>query len=166
MNETPTARLEALQAAAQREPHRGDVRYLLGAELASAGRYESAIEELTHAVGLDQSLHTAKLQLGLLHLTCAHRAEALAAWRPLDELPRSEPLRMFARGLKALANDDFRSCIALLERGMHLNTANPALNHDMALIIDRARSASGNERSAEGPEGVRTDFSLYEPDEQ
>jgi tetratricopeptide (TPR) repeat protein len=153
--------------AAKNAPHRADVQYLVGAECASAGRYELAIEQMQRAIELDPSLHTARLQLGLLYLTCARPAEALATWRPLEILPGSDPLRLFAGGLEALVSDDFRACIARLEAGIRANQGNPALSRDMALVIERVRATAGAGTAAGGdtadPEAVRTDFSLYQP---
>jgi tetratricopeptide (TPR) repeat protein len=151
---------------AQLEPLRADIRYLLGAQWATAGRYDLAIEEMTRALLLDPSLNTARLQLGLLHLTSGRPAEAVNAWSALDSLSEADPLRVFKQGLEALIRDDFTACVELLSAGIRLNQANTALNKDMSLVIDRVRPhlrdqrAPGDESSSDA---VRTDFSLYNP---
>lgn len=162
--ESGSARVEQLRQQVEREPHRGDIRYLLGAEWAAAGHYDLAVEEMGRALELDPSLSTARLQLGLLHLTCARPAEAIATWRGLEALGDRDPLRMFARGLEALIRDDFQACTAWLEMGIRANHTNAALNRDMALVIDRIRPgvplAAEPAAAAETP-AVHRDFSLY-----
>jgi Flp pilus assembly protein TadD len=162
--------LEQLLEQVRSEPNRGDIRYLLGAQWAAAGRYDMAVAEMTNAVALDPKLHTAHLQLGLLHLTMGRPAEAVAAWRSLDMLDAAEPLRIFKHGLEALIRDDFAGCVTLLEAGIRANHTNSALNRDMAMVIERVRpNVPGSTRtntvdaSAGGATGVRTDFSLYDP---
>ncbi len=134
-------------------PTEAETRYLRGADLAQAGHYESAVQEMQAAVQLQPSLHTASLQLGLLLLTMNKPSEALAAWQPLDRLDDGAALRLFKRGLEALVHEDFELCIRLLTEGIAANTANPALNRDMNLVIARAHDARTR--------AVRTDFSLY-----
>jgi Flp pilus assembly protein TadD len=158
--------LDRLLQRVRSEPNRGDVRYLLGAELAAAGRYELAVAEMTRAVELDPTLYTAHFQLGLLHLTSGRPTEALTAWRGLDALADADPLRMFRRGLEALIGEDFAACISWLESGILANQSNPALNRDMVMLVDRVRRAgpiAAQSRPAADAGGVRTDFSLYDP---
>lgn len=131
-----TGLLESERAAAA-NPRNPKLLYLLGAELAQTGRYEDAVVALTAAIALDPTLHTARLQLGLLHLTMAEPERSLAVLAALDELPENDALKHFARGLEALAKDEFDDCVAAMERGIALNTVNPALNDDMALIVAR-----------------------------
>jgi len=130
-----------------------ETRYLLGAELAQSGDYDRAIHEMQEAIRLQPSLHTATLQLGLLLLTLNRPADAVTAWRPLEDLDRNQPLRLFKDGLEALIHDDFDSSIRLLNAGITANHSNPALNRDMGLVVARAREAQQRK--------VRTDFSLY-----
>jgi Flp pilus assembly protein TadD len=166
----PDAILTDLDRLVQRvrsEPNRGDMRYLLGAEWAAAGRYELAVAEMTRAVELDPTLYTAHLQLGLLHLTSGRPAEALTAWRGLDTLADTDPLRMFRRGLEALIGEDFATCVSWLESGILANQSNPALNRDMVTLVNRVRRpgpiAAQRGAAAADAGGVRTDFSLYDP---
>jgi len=157
------------EQAVERNPKDAQARYLFGAELAQAGQYERAVGEIRAAVQLQPSLYTAYLQLGLVLLTLGRPAEASAAWQPLEQLDEQAALRLFKRGLEALIRDDFRLCVQLLTAGIAANTTNPALNHDMSLVIARAREAlarAGRVQSQQAPataEGaVRTDFSLYD----
>lgn len=160
--------LSRIREAVRKDTMNGELHYLLGAELAQQGDYEQAVIEMALAVELQPSLHTGRLQLGLLHLTLARPAEALAAWRPLDALPDDSCLKLFKQGLEALIRDDFADCIGRLEQGIVANTTNAALNRDMALIISKCRAALAEQAPTstqlprdEAPE-VRADFSLYD----
>jgi len=162
--------LSQIREAVRKDAMNAELRYLLGAELAQQGEYEQAVLEMTLAVELQPSLHVARFQLGLLHLTLARPSEALAAWAPLDALPDGSYLKSFKQGLDALIRDDFANCIGSLERGIAANTVNAPLNRDMALIIDKCRAALAQQpappkqapASAETESRVRTDFSLYD----
>jgi tetratricopeptide (TPR) repeat protein len=157
--------IERLLQQVHNEPNRGDIRYLLGARWASAGRYDLAVEEMSRAIELDPMLNTARLQLGLLHLTSGRPAEAVAAWRGLERLSDSDPLRLFARGLEALLRDDFAVCVQWLEMGIRANHSNEPLNRDMALVIDRVRQTTRPDSPTQPQDddgSVRTDFSLYD----
>jgi tetratricopeptide (TPR) repeat protein len=159
--------LSRIREAVRKDAMNGELRYLLGAELANQGEYEQAVIEMTLAVELQPSLHTARLQLGLLHLTLARPSEAIAAWQPLGALPDDSYLKLFQQGLESLIRDDFADCIGRLEQGIAANSVNAPLNHDMALIVSKCRAAlaaqatpSATPARTETPE-VRTDFSLY-----
>jgi hypothetical protein len=151
----------------------------LGAQLAQAGQYERAVAELKRTIALKPELHTARFQLGLLHLTLARPAEASSVWEALEKLEDGAALQLFKRGMEALVRDDFGTCIQLLEAGIAANTANAPLNRDMGLVIAKARAALSTARPdkpAEAPKrqdtepqvsplgesAVRTDFSLYD----
>ena len=164
--------LAQLQAAVRNDPLNAELRYLLGAELAQDGLAEQAIVELSTAVKLKPALHTARFQLGLLHLTLARPNECLAAWEPLDAAEGEPSLKLFKHGMEALIRDDFQQCIDLLRRGIELNTTNPPLNRDMAMVIGKAQEALDarslstavpgvGDQANEESGGVRTDFSLY-----
>lgn len=159
--------LAQLQAAVSKDPLNAELRYLLGAELAEGGDHEHAIVELATAVKLKPELHTARFQLGLLHLTLARPAECIAAWEPLDAAEGEASLKLFKHGMEALIRDDFQQCIDLLQRGIEVNTTNPPLNRDMAMVIGKAQAAldartpEPQGAGKEEPLAVRTDFSLY-----
>jgi tetratricopeptide (TPR) repeat protein len=153
--------LAELRQAALNDPSNGVLRYLLAAELADLQDYDGAVLEFSAAIALDPSLHIARLQLGLLQLTLARTDQTLAVLAPLEGLADDQPLKYFKRGLEALIYDDFQVCVQTLQQGIDLNTANPALNRDMSLIIERVREALNAPEALSTQEAVRTDFSLY-----
>jgi tetratricopeptide (TPR) repeat protein len=168
--ETQDPRIDELRRAAVADPRNGEIRYLLGVELAQHRRYDDAVLELSAAVALDPLLHTARFQLGLLHLTMAQPHHATAVLAPLENLEESAALKHFKRGLEALAVDDLAAAVASLERGMQLNVDNAPLNADMKMLTDRivatinsnaAASATAADTVDSKANAVRTDFSLY-----
>ncbi len=159
--DTPEEAITELRQAAANDPRNGELRYLLGVALAEHRLYQEAVLELSAAVALNPLLHTARLQLGLLHLTLAQTQHATAVLAPLENLEDDVALKHFKRGLEALAVDDFSTALASLERGIQLNTENPPLNGDMQLIADRIKGVMETNASAEQPSAVHNDFSLY-----
>jgi tetratricopeptide (TPR) repeat protein len=116
--------------------------YMLGALHAQIGMYDRAVAEMSRAVEVaPRALPTASFQLGLLHLTAGRVAEAEQAWASLDELGEGNPLYLFKRGMLSLAADRFEDCIADLQQGIALNSANESLNEDMRKVIARAQRA-------------------------
>jgi len=164
----PDEKIAELRRAAVNDPRNGEIRYLLGAELAQHRRYDEAVLELSAAVALNPLLHTARFQLGLLHLTMAQPHHAATVLAPLENLEDDAPLKHFKRGLDALAVDDFQAAVASLEQGMQLNTDNVPLNADMKLLLDRIKATMDSNAAAasdaaqdEESRAVHTDFSLY-----
>ncbi len=163
MDMTPA---DALRAAIENEPRKAELHYLLGAELAGQRDYEGAAQEMARALELNPDLHTCRFQLGLLLLTMAIPDQARAVWADLESLESASPLWYFKRGLEALIEDRFADCVSWLRKGIEVNDANPALNQDMQMIIDRAstliESAPPAAPTKDTEDGaVRTDFSLY-----
>lgn len=138
---TETNDLMELERAVAASPGNAKLLYLFGAELAQNARYEDALAAFNSAIVIDPALHTARFQLGLLHLTMAQPEQSLAVLAALDELPDDNALKHFKRALQALATDDFDACIAAIERGIELNSTNPALNADMSMIVERIHEA-------------------------
>lgn len=132
-----------LKRALELAPADARVHYLLGAEHAQIGMYDKAAEEIALAVSLDPKLYTAHFQLGLLHLTSGNTEEALNAWKALDVLEESNFLLIFKKGLSHLIKDELQPGIDCLERGISLNSINPALNKDMMRVIAEVRANSG-----------------------
>ncbi|WP_215796538.1 tetratricopeptide repeat protein [Paludibacterium paludis] len=130
--------------------YRSDARlhYLLGAEYAQIGLYDRAAESLETAAALDPSLHMAVFQLGLLRLTQGQPDKAISAWKGLDGLEDTSALPHFRKGLEHLIADEFDACRDSLKKGMEINTALPALNHDMQQILDRVDAASAPQPAA------------------
>jgi tetratricopeptide (TPR) repeat protein len=160
-----TKELVELERAVAANPGNSKLLYLLGAELAQNGRYEDAVTALTAAIAIDPALHTARFQLGLLHLTMAQPDQALAVLAALDELPDDNALKHFKRGLQALAKDELDECIAALRHGIDLNSTNPALNADMTMIIERIGEARAAQPAARlDPEPARPEERMKRAD--
>jgi tetratricopeptide (TPR) repeat protein len=154
--------LDAMRAAVESDPENARMRYLFGAELAQQGHYAPAAVEMHKALELEPTLHYARLQLALLHLTLSQPAEAVQALAPLEALDDSAALKFFKRGIEALLRDDVVLSIENLERGIGLNTENVPLNNDMNRLLQRLRAPVEAPAQPEKPvEAVRTDFSLY-----
>ena len=161
--DTQDHRIEELRRAAFADPRNGEIRYLLGAELAQQRRYDEAVLELSAAIALKPLLHTARLQLGLLHLTMAQTHHPDAVLAPLEGLEDDSALKHFKRGLDALIVDDLPAAAVCLERGIELNRDNSALNNDMRMLVARINEtiAANSAQVSDHPDGIRTDFSLY-----
>jgi tetratricopeptide (TPR) repeat protein len=156
MSDNQLIELEKAVGANPESPH---LRHLLGARYAQAGRYEEAERELYRAISLDPRAHVARLQLGLLYLTKGDPHRAVSTWQALESLDDADALKSFKRGLEALIRDDFEACARWLNQGIAHNSANPALNEDMRLIL--ARVARHHTPKIDAESEVRTDFSLY-----
>lgn len=111
--------------------------FLLGSLLAGDQQYELARNAMARATELAPNFALAHFQLGFLHITSGEVSQALEAWQGLADLDNGDPLRLFANGLAALARDDFGLAKSSLEAGIATNLENPALNRDMALILDQ-----------------------------
>ena len=163
--------VDELRRAVVNDPRNAELRYLLGAEMAQQKDYDGAVMEMSAAIALNPTLHVARFQLGLLHLTMARPDHALTVLGPLENLDDSAALKYFKRGLEALIKDDFSNCIDHLQRGIELNRDNAPLNRDMTMLMEKVKEAAANskppdtsapntEQSSES--SVRTDFSLYD----
>jgi tetratricopeptide (TPR) repeat protein len=152
-----------LERAVSEEPENAALRHRLGAHYAQLGQYEQAERELYRSIGLNPQAHVARFQLGLLHLTRGDTHRAISTLAPLEALEDSDSLKLFKRGLEALIRNDFVACARLLDLGMAANSANPALNTDMQLILAKLPRPVKPDAAvaAEGTAAVRTDFSLY-----
>lgn len=117
------------------------LRFLFGSLLAGSGRYPEAHAQMSAAVQIAPAYAIARFQLGLLELSSGDPRAAAATWRPLHSLPMDHALRVLATGLEHMARDEFSVAMEKLERGIALNTANPAVNADMKLLIHRMRDA-------------------------
>jgi tetratricopeptide (TPR) repeat protein len=128
-----------LKTATDRFPDNAKAHYLLGAEHASIGMYERAIEDMAEALRLDPRLVTARFQLGLLYMTRGAAVDAERVWQPLDELEPTAPLYLFKTGLTHLIHDRLRECLQALEEGIACNPIEP-LNDDMRRVVDDVRA--------------------------
>lgn len=113
--------------------------YMLGAEYAQIGMMDRAQENMAKALEMDPDLHTARFQLGLLHITCAQPAQALSVLAPLAGLPIDSAFHHFGAGLQFLIQDQLANCRESLRCGIELNSAsavpNLALNADMINLL-------------------------------
>lgn len=113
--------------------------YMLGAEYAQIGMMDRAASHMAQAVDMDPALHTARLQLALLHITCNQTAQALSVLTPLEKLPDGSAFHHFGTGLRHLLQDQFKPCREALLKGIEINSAsaspNLALNADMHKLL-------------------------------
>ena len=148
--------IRLLQQAIARPDRIGVAHFLLGSAYAQVEQYADAIGEMETAVLLDPNLHIARLQAGLLHMTCANPARATQLFSPLLSLGENDALACFAQGLLLLIEDRFAESIVQLQRGMSLNTTNAALNGDMQKLIDRMGPLLQGMPSAATSDGAST----------
>jgi len=122
--------------------------YLLGTEYAQTKRYGDAVLHMTTAVEQAPELWTARLQLGLLWLTLANPATAVAQLQPLTALPDTDALHHFGVGLTQLAGDDLAAAHAALTRGLDIGCDNSPLLGDMRLLLSSIESAMQQQQQA------------------
>lgn len=123
-----------LKAALTREPQ-ARTHYLLGAEYAEIGMRERAIDQISQALVLDNSLHMASYQLGLLHFLNGDNDPARSAWKPLLHLPTTDPLHHLGRGLIAVLDSEPTIANEALRTAKSLNNHNPALERDIDNLL-------------------------------
>lgn len=121
--------------------------HMLGAEYAQIGMMDRAAAHMARAVDMDPDLHTARFQLGLLHITCNQPEQALSVLAPLEKLPDDSPFHHFGMGLQHLVQDRFKPCRESLLKGVELNSAsaspNLALNADMQKLLNALEENGG-----------------------
>ncbi len=120
--------------------------------LASIGRPIEALAALKRAVELAPDFAIARFQLGFFQLTSGEAVDALTTWGPIALLPEGHYLRFFVGGLTHLIRDEFPETVARLAEGMAANDENPALNHDMQLIIDKVTELQRLPASTDQPD--------------
>lgn len=135
-NDSTTA-LELLAEATQEEPTSAWPHFLLGAELAQTRRYQEAEAAYANAVLLAPTLTIARYELGTLQFTSGRASLAFVTWQPLLNLPDTDSLKLFVLGYMELANDAFANAVGFFQRGIAANIANPPLNDNIQLLIDR-----------------------------
>ncbi len=138
--------------------------YVLGAEYAQIGMVDRAQDFMSQALSMNPDLHTARFQLGLLHITCNQPAQALSTLAPLEKLPEQAALHHFGMGLTHLLQDQLPACLASLQRGIELNSAsaepNAALNTDMQNLLQAlvSQANAGQVSVTVGQGNVETGF--------
>lgn len=127
--------------------------YMLGAEYAQIGLMDRAQEHMAQAIAMDDTLHTARFQLGLLHLTQAQVEQSLQVLAPLEQLGDNNCFTHFGAGLRHLIHDEFVDCRTSLLRGMQLNSEsaapNVALNGDIQKLLAALPNADADQGTAE-----------------
>ncbi|OUR86745.1 hypothetical protein A9Q81_27905 [Gammaproteobacteria bacterium 42_54_T18] len=129
--------------------------YILGAEHAGIGMYERAVDEMTKALEIDETLDTARFQLGLLKMTMNDVEGAKVTWSQLDMLDNGEPLKLFKTAILLAVSGDFKQAIEVAQQGVDVNEANIPLNIDMNNLIDRWKGSVSDE--GEGAESFSED---------
>jgi Flp pilus assembly protein TadD len=143
--------LDLFRRASEEVPSSGLPHFLIGAELAQLGRMDEAEAAYANAVLLAPDLLMARYQLGLIQFTSGRAALALVTWGPLFELPAENVLQRVVHGFAALAQDDFDAATVCLREGIALNHANPALNNDLQMMLDRIAAAREATETAPAP---------------
>jgi Flp pilus assembly protein TadD len=133
-------RADTLLASHPRDPR---LHFLKGSLLAALQAYPDAVAPMRQALEIAPDYHIARFQLGLLLLSSGLADQAAEAWAPLSGLDAGEPLRLFAEGLQHMARDEFAAAERLIGDGLARNTAYPAVNADMQLVLDRIRDVAG-----------------------
>lgn len=134
------AALNYLSQALTHEPGNASLIYFQAAEHAELGLYDRASKGMAQALLLDETLDTARFQLGLLHLQLQRPGEAREAFASLADRGQDEALRVFAQAYLALLAEDIPEARRHLEAGLAI-CANPALKKDMARILDSLSDA-------------------------
>ncbi|RZL01573.1 MAG: hypothetical protein EOP36_11030 [Rubrivivax sp.] len=121
--------------------------YMLGAEYAQIGLMDRAADYMGQAIDMDDTLHTARFQLGLLHLTQAQVEQSLQVLAPLEKLGDNSCFTHFGIGLRHLIRDEFVDSRTHLLRGIQLNSEsaspNLALNGDIQKLLALLPNADG-----------------------
>lgn len=131
--------VQLFRLASAEQPTAAIPQFLLGAELAQAGRAAEAEAAFANAVLLAPDFHMARFQLGLCQFTAGSAALGLVTWQALLKLPGDEPLRSFVLGFTELAQDRFEDALDCFSLGMALNTSNAPLNADIGKVMKRIR---------------------------
>ena len=124
--------------------HNPTAHYLLGAECAQRKQFGDAVLHLTTAVDQAPHMAVARLQLGLLWITQANPAAALAQLGPLAELPEGQAVRHFGEALSALCRDDLAGAGQQLRRGLDAPCDNALLRADMQRLLDAVQARLGS----------------------
>lgn len=129
--------------------------YMLGAEYAQIGLMDRAADYMAQAIDMDDSLHTARFQLGLLHLTQAQVEQSLQVLAPLEKLGDDSCFTHIGAGLRHLIHDEFVDCRNSLLRGIQLNSEsaapNLALNGDLQKLLAALPNAEGTAADQDAP---------------
>lgn len=150
----PQAAIQLLADAADAHPADARPLLLLAAEFAENRDMDRAEAAYVAALVRAPDFWIARFQLGLLQFTSARPAVAMVTWAPLDSLEEGHPLRLFKQSFARLAEDDFEGARQLLQKGIAANTANPPLNRDMEMLLERI---AGQQQAKPGESAAQPD---------
>jgi len=136
-NTALTALEEAVRHTTPTDPR---ILLLLASQYAALGQTDAAEASYTALLQMAPDFAIARFQLGLLQFTCGRPAVAIATWGPLEQLPSDHYLRAFVQGFWFLSQDEFEKACNSLQMGIALNQDNPALNHDMHMMLEHIRA--------------------------
>jgi tetratricopeptide (TPR) repeat protein len=157
--------LALLRMAVQEQGDDPRPQLLLAGNYAQARQWDNAEAVYADLLQRYPDYPIARFQLGLLQFTSGRAATALVTWRNLDGLAADDPLRLFKTGFTFLARDAFEQAVACFREGMAHNTANPPLNADIALVIERILSVAPNADAARDASGkTASDLPPTEPE--
>ena len=127
--------------------------YLRATNQAEVGLHDLAEANFTACLNRAPGFSIARFQLGLLQYTMAREALAVATWEPLMGLADDHALKLYVQALVCLMSKDGAGAARLLERGLAALPCNPALNNDMARLLERVRD-SANGSTSDTPDPV------------
>jgi len=131
------ATLELLLGQHPNDPR---LHFLKGSLAAARQDYALGVSEMRQAVDLAPEYWIARYQLGFLLLTNCEPHAAQEAWGPLHGLPENHYLRLLVTGFIYMIQDRFGDAIERFQQGMLANSENPAVNNDIALIIEELKN--------------------------
>jgi tetratricopeptide (TPR) repeat protein len=143
----PDEALNLFARARDADPASGIPHFLIGSEHASLGQFAEAESAFARAVLLSPAFPLARYQLGLLQFSSQRAAVALLTWQPLLDLPETDALLHFVRGLSALAQNAFDQALGHFHTGLACQPANPALCGDIRQLVEaveRLATADGD----------------------
>ena len=142
--------LQHLRRLLMIRPGSAEGHYLLGLQQAKLGMTGRAIASLRTAIAFQPDFDVARFRLGMLLTVSGQLGEARCIWEPLNALHPDDPFYLFKTGLLCLADGQPEQCISYLRLGMSLNHLNPALNEDMAHVIEDIRLRQRETRPSMG----------------
>lgn len=154
------AGLNEVDGLLKEHPRDPRLHFFRGSLLATLREYDEGRKAMSTAIDIAPGFTLARYQLGFLHFTSGDLDRAESTWRPLIDQREDEVLGQLAQGLILLGNDKFEPAIDQLERSMSENIRHPAVNRDVALLVEKVRELITVDESAEGELSSATDMLL------
>jgi len=126
---------------------------LLGSELCALRRNEEAEAAIASAVLLEPELYVARYQLGLLQFSAGRPAVAIVTWRPLLDLPDTDPLLHYVRGFVAVAQERPGEALAHYREGLACDGNNPSIASDIRRVMDGIEALPATTEGKAAPQG-------------